>query len=145
MWRSSTPVVLHENWWVLVSQLWQKMEPSQHRLKCRSDPNGTKQNWVNCSSYVISVPLVTIRNVCVLMNVLIFLLLCVLTVAIRNSATQEYSAWLQYSSVMQHSVSYNNTQMHYILMLYCYVVCAFIDKFAMVVDKNILICYVTCS
>jgi len=30
-------------------------------------------------------------------------------------------------------------------MLYCYVVCAFIDKFAMVVDKNILICYVTCS
>lgn len=134
MWRSNTPVGLHENWWVLVSQLWQKkMEPSQHQLKRRSDPNGTKQNWVNySSSYVISVPLVTIRNVCFVMNVLNCLLPCVLTVTIRSSATQEYSAWLRYSSVMQHSVLYNNTQMHYILMLYCYVVCAFIGKFAMV-------------
>ena len=41
---------------------------------------------------------------------------------------------------MQHSVLHNNTQMHYILMLYCYVVCAFIDKFAILSCKELRIC-----
>lgn len=134
MQRSSTSVVLHENWWLLVSQLWQKMEPSQHQLKCRSDLDDTKQNWVTESAVHLLMLFLSplLQSEMYVFYWMFWTSYCSVSLLSQSGTVPHKSIQLDCGTLLSCSIlSYNNTQMHYILMLYCYVVSAFIDKFAM--------------